>query len=205
MRKIVRFLAAGGLLGFMALLSVQAELKNGKPAPNFTLSDSNGQKQSLADQKGKYVVLEWVNHGCPYVQKHYNTGNMQALQKDMTAKGVVWFSVASSAPKKEGHLTPEQWNKETEEKGAAPTAILLDVDGKVGKLYGAKTTPHMFVINPDGVLIYQGAIDDKRTADRADVAGAKNYVRAALEEAMAGKPVTVASTQSYGCSVKYKN
>jgi peroxiredoxin len=176
----------------------------GKPAPGFTLTDVEGEKHSLGDYKGNYVVLEWVNHGCPFVKKHYNSGNMQALQKETTEKDVVWLSIASSAEGKQGHYTPQEWKKVNEEKKSAASAVLLDADGKVGKLYGAKTTPHMYVIDPQGVLIYKGAIDDKPTTDAEDVPGARNYVRAALEESMAGKPISEPVTEAYGCSVKYK-
>lgn len=189
------------------LIAVSAGAKEpaiGAKAPDFTLTDSNGKKQSLSDYKGKFVVLEWINHGCPFVKKHYETNNMQGLQKEATGKGVIWLSIASSAEGKQGHLTADEWNKANEEHGSAPTAVLLDPSGAVGKKYGAKTTPHMYVINPEGKLVYKGAIDDKPSYKNSDVPGAKNYVRAALDEAMAGKPVTVASTESYGCSVKYK-
>ncbi len=157
----------------------------------------------LSSYKGKYVVLEWMNPECPFIRKHYGTGNMQALQKEAVQKGAVWFSVDSSAAGKQGHLTAEQARVFQQEENNAATAILLDSDGAVGRLYGAKTTPHMFVINPAGVLIYAGAIDDKPSADPDDVKTAVNYVRQALNEAMAGKPVSVAQTKSYGCSVKY--
>ena len=177
----------------------------GQPAPAFTATDTQGKKVSLADQKGKYVVLEWHNQGCPYVVKHYDSGTMQKLQKDLTAKGVVWLTVISSAPGKQGHVSGSAADAYVKEHGAAPTAVLLDEDGTVGKLYGAKTTPHMFVIDDKGTLVYAGAIDDKPTADKADVQGAKSYVLAAYEETKAGKPVTTASTAPYGCSVKYGN
>jgi peroxiredoxin len=157
----------------------------------------------LSSFKGKFVVLEWFNHDCPFVVKHYGSGNMQALQKEFIAKDVVWLSINSSAEGKEGFKSAEETNTLTTEKKAAPTAVLLDSDGTVGKLYGAKTTPHMFVINPDGVLVYQGAIDDKSGFDQSEVAEAKNYVKAALDQAMAGQAVTDATTKSYGCSVKY--
>lgn len=176
----------------------------GKAAPDFKLTDADGKTHSLSDFKGKHVVLEWINHGCPFVVKHYDSGNMQALQKEFTGKGVVWLSICSSAKGKQGHMSPADWKKTVAEKGSAPTAVLLDEPGKVGKLYDAKTTPHMFVVNPEGTLIYMGAIDDKPTADKADVPGAKNFVRAALTEAMEGKPVSQPSTKPYGCSVKYK-
>jgi peroxiredoxin len=175
----------------------------GQPAPEFTLTDSNGQSHSLSDFKGKFVVLEWLNHGCPFVQKHYDGGNMQGLQKEYTGKDVVWLSIASSAPGKQGNMSPEETNKTKEEKGAAPTAVLIDEDGTVGKLYDAKVTPELFVINPEGTLIYAGAIDDKKSVDAADVAGARNYVKQALDEAMAGNPVSTPQTEAYGCGVKY--
>ena len=175
----------------------------GQPAPAFTLTDSNGQSHNLSDFKGKFVVLEWLNHGCPFVVKHYESGNMQNLQKEYTGKDVVWLSIVSSAPGKQGHMSPEETNKAKAEKGSAATAILLDEDGKVGKLYDAKVTPELYVINPEGVLVYMGAIDDKNSTDAADVAGAKNYVKQALDEAMAGKPVSEPTTAAYGCSVKY--
>lgn len=175
----------------------------GQPAPEFTLTDSNGQSHKLSDFKGKFVVLEWLNHGCPFVVKHYESGNMQNLQKEYTGKDVVWLSIVSSAPGKQGHMSPEETNRAKAEKGSAATAVLLDEDGTVGKLYDAKVTPELYVINPAGVLVYAGAIDDKKSTDPADVAGAKNYVKQALDEAMAGKPVSEPSTTAYGCSVKY--
>lgn len=175
----------------------------GQPAPEFTLTDSNGQSHNLSDFKGKFVVLEWLNHGCPFVKKHYDGGNMQGLQKEYTGKDVVWLSIVSSAPGKQGNMSPEETNKTKEEKGAAPTAVLIDEDGTVGKLYDAKVTPELFVINPEGTLIYAGAIDDKKSVEPADVAGAKNYVKQALDEAMAGNPVSNPQTEAYGCSVKY--
>jgi peroxiredoxin len=175
----------------------------GQPAPEFTLTDSNGKSHNLSDFKGKFVVLEWLNHGCPFVKKHYDGGNMQALQKEFTGKDVVWLSIVSSAPGKQGHMSPEETNKAKEEKGSAATAILIDEDGTVGKLYDAKVTPELYVINPEGTLVYMGAIDDKKSVDAADVAGAKNYVKQALDEALAGNPVSEPATEAYGCSVKY--
>jgi peroxiredoxin len=180
------------------------ELPGGSPAPAFTLTDTNGKQHNLADYKGKYVVLEWVNFGCPFVKKHYESGNMQATQKKAVEKGVVWLSVCSSAKFKQGHMSAANWNEDIADRKLASTAVLLDESGAVGKSYGAKTTPHMYVINPDGVLIYKGAIDDKPSTNQDDIPGATNYVLAALDESMAGKPVSTASTQSYGCSVKYK-
>ncbi|MGB8464131.1 MAG: thioredoxin family protein [Terrimicrobiaceae bacterium] len=183
--------------------SVYASPQVGKPAPNFTLKDLSGQSHELSDFKGKYVVLEWVNFGCPFVKKHYGSKNMQKLQKEFVDKGVVWLSICSSAPGKQGNETPDAAKSDLAEFGSAATAYLDDEDGTVGKLYQAKTTPDMFVVNPEGVLIYAGAIDDKPTPDPSTVAGANNYVRAALEEATAGKAVSVPSTKPYGCSVKY--
>ena len=180
-----------------------AQVENGKAAPNFTLKDSNGSDVSLSQFQGKHIVLEWLNHDCPFVMKHYNSGNMQNLQKTYTGKGVAWLSVMSSAPGNEGYYEAADVNRLNAEKKASPTAILQDPTGEVGKLYGAQTTPHMYVVDPKGVLIYQGAIDDIRSTNPDDVAKAKNYVSAALDEAMAGKPVSTPSTKSYGCSVKY--
>lgn len=196
------------LFGFFAALvfavnPTDAEI--GKSAPNFTLPDSNGISHSLSDYEGKIVVLEWLNHGCPFVGKHYNSGNMQKLQKTYTDKGVIWFSIISSAPGKQGYCTPEEANEITAEKHAAPTAVLLDPEGTVGKLYGAKTTPHMFIIGKDGKLVYKGGIDDIRSTNVEDIAKAKNYVQMALDELLAGKEVTVKTSQPYGCSVKYKD
>jgi len=182
-----------------------AEPHTGEPAPEFTLTDSNGQSHKLSDFKGKFVVLEWLNHGCPFVVKHYGSGNMQKLQKEFTGKDVVWLSIASSAPGKQGNMTPAEANVAKEEKGSAATAVLLDADGTVGRLYNAKVTPHMFVINSEGTLIYMGAIDSVKSPDPADVANAKNYVKQALDEAMAGKPVSEPTTTPYGCGVKYAN
>ena len=175
----------------------------GQPAPGFTLTDSNGQSHNLSDFKGKFVVLEWLNHGCPFVIKHYDSGSMQKLQKEYTGQDVIWLSVVSSAPGKQGDLSPAETNQAKEEKGSAATAILIDGGGTVGQLYGAKVTPELYVINPAGDLIYAGAIDDKKSVDPADVAGATNHVKQALDEALAGQPVSTPRTEPYGCSVKY--
>ena len=192
------------LLSLAFFISVaSAAPQVGKPAPEFTLTDSDGKTHKLADFKGKIVVLEWLNHGCPFVKKHYDSGNMQSLQKKYTGQGVVWLSIVSSAPGKQGHMSTAETNKTKAEKKASPTAILIDEKGTVGKLYDAKRTPEMFIVGKDGTLIYAGAIDDKPSPDPADVAGAKNYVAQALDEALAGKPVSNPSTTSYGCSVKY--
>lgn len=175
----------------------------GDQAPDFTGTDSHGQTHKLSDYRGKFVVLEWHNNGCPYTKKHYESGNMQRLQKEWTEKGVVWFTVISSSPGTQGYVTADRENDYMQKMHAVPTAALLDPKGEIGHLYGAKTTPHMFVINPQGKLIYNGAIDDKSTSDPADIASAKNYVSEALKEAQAGQPVATASTRPYGCSVKY--
>ncbi len=176
----------------------------GSPAPAFTLTDTRGKQHNLADFKGKHVVLEWVNFGCPFVKKHYESGNMQSTQKKAVDKGVVWLSVCSSAEGKQGHMDAADWNEEIADRKLVSTAVLIDESGAVGKTYGAKTTPHMYIVNPDGVLIYKGAIDDKPTTNKDSIAGARNHVLAALDESMAGKPVSTASTTPYGCSVKYK-
>jgi peroxiredoxin len=176
----------------------------GQPAPAFSLPDTSGGQEALSAFKGKYVVLEWVNFECPFVGKHYGSGNMQKLQKAYTGKGVVWLSINSSAAGKQGALDASKANALVKEKGATPTAFLLDSEGTVGQAYGAKTTPHMFIIDPSGKLIYNGAIDDRPSTDKADIATARNYVQAALDEALAGKPVTTTSSQPYGCSVKYR-
>jgi len=195
-RNFLLIALAGALLA--------ADAKVGKPAPDFTLVDSHGKKHSLSDYKGKFVVLEWVNFGCPFVRKHYNSGNMQKLQKTYTKKGVVWLSICSSAKGKQGHFEPGKINAMLKEKGAAQTAYLIDEDGTMGKMYGAKTTPHMFIIDPKGILLYAGGIDDKPSTKLKDIDGAFNYVQAALDSALAGKPVKIKTARPYGCSVKYK-
>ena len=186
------------------LITTALAVKVGDPAPGFTAIDNHGKPQKLSDYKGKYVVLEWHNQGCPYTRKHYESGNMQQLQKKWTGKGVVWFTVISSGPGMQGFVTPTQEDEYLQKTHASPTAVLMDVTGTLGHLYDAKTTPEMFVISPDGTVVYEGAIDDRPTTDQKDIAGAKNFVDAALSEAMASKPVTEAATRPYGCSVKYK-
>jgi peroxiredoxin len=186
-------------VGFATL----ARAQEGKNAPDFTAVDSNGKSHQLSSFKGKTVVLEWTNDGCPYVQKHYGGGNMQALQKAANDAGVVWLTVISSAPGTQGHVVGAAANKLTTDRKAQPTAVLLDPTGKVGKLYDAKTTPHMYVVDPNGKLAYAGAIDDKPTANQADLKGARNYVSEALTAVAAGKAPAVPTTRAYGCSVKY--
>jgi peroxiredoxin len=176
----------------------------GSAAPDFSVTDSKGKTKSVSQYKGKTVVLEWFNPGCPFVVKHYGSGNMQKLQEEFTGKGVVWLTIDSSAPGKEGNLTADQANAKMTEWKMKSSALLLDPDGKAGQTYGAKNTPHMFIINPEGKVIYAGAIDNKATPNPADITSSTNYVKAALTESLGGKPVTTASTKPYGCSVKYK-
>ncbi len=176
----------------------------GSTAPDISATDSKGKTQTLSQYKGKYVVLEWFNPECPFVKKHYGSGNMQKLQEEFTGKGVVWLTIDSNAPGLEGNLTAEQANQRIAEWKAHSTAFLLDPDGKAGRTYAAKNTPHMFVINPEGKIVYEGAIDSKATANPADIASSTNYVKVALDESLAGKTVTTPSSRPYGCSVKYK-
>ncbi len=175
----------------------------GMDAPDFSVSAADGKTETLGQHKGKYVVLEWTSPTCPFVLRQYATGNMQKLQAEETAKGVVWLTIDSSAEGKEGYVTAEQATAWIKDKKLACSAFLLDAEGTVGHLYGARATPHLFVIGPDGKLLYSGAIDSIASANPDDLARATNYVRAALEEAMAGKAVTTATTRPYGCSVKY--
>lgn len=193
------------VLGALMLISAPAFAapEIGQPAPGFTGTDSNGTEHSLSDFQGKTVVLEWTNHECPYVQKHYGSGNMQALQKAATDDGVIWLTIVSSAEGKQGYTTPEEANALIEEVGANATARILDPSGEIGKLYDAKTTPHMYVIDGEGTLVYAGAIDSNKSYDPATIEGATNYVQAALDSLKAGTPIEVASTTAYGCGVKY--
>ena len=175
----------------------------GQPAPAFTGKDTLGNDRSLATYLGKTVVLEWTNHECPYVKKHYDSGNMQKTQEEAARDGVIWLRIISSGEGQQGYVMPEQANRIIAEEHAVATATLLDTTGDIGRAYAAKTTPHMFVIDPNGVLVYGGAIDDKPTSDVADVATAKNYVKTVLDDLKAGRPVSVGETKSYGCGVKY--
>ena len=175
----------------------------GKAAPGFSVADTNGKTHSLDQYRGKWVVLEWLNHGCPFVRNHYDTGTMQALQKKYASQGVVWLSVVSSAPGKQGHYSNEKANDLTKENNAAPHAVLVDAPGTVGRAYHARTTPHMFVINPEGNIVYMGGIDDQPTTSADRLKTARPHVDMALQEAMAGKPVSVPASQPYGCNVKY--
>jgi len=198
--KLLFVLAVSGVFAG----TVCAKVKVGQPAPDFSLTDINGQTHSLSKYKGKTVVLEWNNPDCPFVKKHYESGNIPGLQKSATADGIVWLVINSGAPGKEGaDYTPEQIKAWLQKNSAAPTAYCYDHDGKVGHLYNAKTTPDMYVINPDGILVYDGAIDSIRSADISDIAKATNYVKAALDAVKAGQPVPTPVSRPYGCSVKY--
>jgi len=200
---MIRFAAVVCLLLLAPGSTTHAAAVVGKPAPGIELRDSNGDTVRLDSFRGKFVVLEWVNFQCPFVGKHYGSRNMQGLQDKYTEKGVVWLSICSSAPGKQGHVEGPEVKGLLEERGASPTHFLLDPKGVVGKAYGAKTTPHMFVIDPKGKVLYNGAIDDRPTTKPADIAGAKPWFAAALDAAMAGRAVKPAATQPYGCSVKY--
>jgi len=193
------------LLGGLAALAsfAFAGVETGEQAPAFTLTDARGNEHSLSDLRGKYVVLEWFNHRCPFVRKHYDSGHMQSLQKKMTNDGVVWLQVVSSAKGKQGYLTPKEARKLKGEMNMHSTAFLRDPSGKVGQKYDARTTPHMFLINPEGKVVYQGAIDSVRSVDPDDIPEAENYVEMAYNAATNGKPVEPATTEAYGCSIKY--
>ncbi|PSQ97931.1 MAG: thioredoxin family protein [Bacteroidetes bacterium SW_9_63_38] len=197
-------LVAGLLLwGLGGPRTAQSQATVGEPAPSFTLPDTDGESHSLSDFKGTYVVLEWLNFECPFVGKHYGTGNMQRLQKTFTEKGVVWLSIVSSARGKQGYYPPQEMTAQKEQRDAHMSAILMDPSGEVGRTYGATVTPHMYVINPEGTLIYKGGIDDKPTTDEADVKGATNYVKTALTQAMNGNEVDPKTAAPYGCTIKY--
>src|SRR5262245_39124296 len=196
-------LMAGAGAGIARPKAAHAVPKIGEPAPPFTAPTSNGPSVSLGDYRGKIVVLEWTNHDCPYVRKHYESGNMQTLQKETTGQGVIWLTVNSSAPGTQGYVTAAEANELTASRHAVPTAVVLDPKGAVGRMYGATNTPHMYVVDKAGVLVYAGAIDDKPTTRRADVQGAQNYVREALQSVAAAQPVKTPLTRAYGCTVKY--
>lgn len=200
---IATFILGIAALPCMAMAPAHAEPAIGAPAPTITAKDITGADVSLDTYKGKTVVLEWTNNQCPFVRKHYDSKNMQNLQKYAAEKGVVWISIVSSAPEKQGHTTAEQAAQILKDEGATVTHKILDETGTIGKLYGAKTTPNMFVIAPDGTLAYKGAIDDNSSPRPSTIEGAKNYVRAAIDEIAAGKPVTTPQTEPYGCGVKY--
>ena len=192
------------VVAFAAPVAAQTDQANiGEPAPDFTLEAADGETHSLSDFEGKYVVLEWLNFECPFVGKHYGSGNMQALQEKYTDEGVVWLSIVSSAPGKQGYYPPKEMIEQKKKHNGSMTAILMDPDGEIGKTYGATVTPHMYVINPDGELVYRGGIDDKPTTDEADIEGATNYVDRALTAVMNGEEVSPKQAKPYGCTIKY--
>jgi len=205
MADMSRFSFLGAAATALALLAAPAAAapEVGKPAPEFTAVDASGAQRSLAEFRGKTVVLEWTNHDCPYVRKHYESGNMQSLQKEATGAGVTWLSIISSPPGAQGHVSPAEAVKLTEKRQAAPSAVLMDPEGRIGRSYDAKVTPHMYVIDPQGVLRYAGGIDDKPTANPASLAGASNYVKAALADLGAGRDVATKTSRAYGCTIKY--
>ena len=192
------------VIAFAAPVAAQTDQADiGEPAPDFTLEAADGETHSLSDFEGKYVVLEWLNFECPFVGKHYGSGNMQALQEKYTDEGVVWLSIVSSAPGKQGYYPSDEMVKQKKRHNGNMTAILMDPDGEIGKTYGATVTPHMYVINPDGELVYRGGIDDKPTTDEADIEGATNYVDRALTAVMNGEQVSPKRAKPYGCTIKY--
>jgi peroxiredoxin len=221
--KVRTFIIVGGLVlllvgGFAIRNFIASHAPSSEPppeplavgiaAPSFTATDTRGTAHSLGDYRGKWLVLEWFNHECPYTKKHYkpldnDTGNTQALQHEYTKRGVVWLSIVSSAPGKQGYTSAEEADELTRKKGAAPTAVIRDTAGVLGRLYGARNTPQYAIVDPDGVLRYSGAIDNRASSRVKDIPGATNFVRAALDAALAGEPIAVAQTQPYGCDVKY--
>lgn len=198
-----RLLIASATLAFAAAASAAPAV--GQPAPDFTLKDTTGKAVKLSDYRGKYVVLEWTNPGCPYVRKHYNSGNMQATQQDATGKGAVWLSINSTNETAWDYMEPRKFVAWQQEKKARPTVTLMDEDGVAGRAYGARTTPHMYIVNPQGQLVYAGGIDSIPSSSVDDIAKAVNYVKQGLGEALAGKPISQAVTRPYGCSIKYKS
>jgi peroxiredoxin len=198
-----RGVLAAAMLSTLVAVDVSAAPAIGQPAPAFKAVDSAGKPVTLEQYRGKTVVLEWTNHECPYVRKHYESGNMQSLQKEATGSGVVWLSIVSSAPGEQGYVKGPQADQLTKSRSAAPTSVLLDPAGTVGKLYDARTTPHMYVIDAAGKLVYMGGIDDKATSDKVDIKTAKNLVRAALADVAAGRAVATPVSRPYGCNVKY--
>lgn len=199
------FLALALALGISACLpEARAAVEVGQPAPDFTATDSNGAAHTLSDLKGKIVVLEWNNPKCPYVIKHYDSGNMQKLQEQYAGDDIVWLTINSGAEGKQGHMTGEQANAYITEQGAKQSAYLLDAEGTIGQLYGAQTTPHMYVIDREGKIAYMGAIDSDDSFKSESIEGATNYVAAALESLKAGEPIEIATTKAYGCGVKYR-
>ena len=205
MKKLALFLASACAATLLTSPAFAGAPPVGSAAPDFSLTDADGKTRSLGEFKGKYVVLEWTNPGCPFVRKHYDSGNMPKLQAEYTKKGVVWLSIDSSASGEQGYLEGSDAKKAVDGDYKSASALLLDHDGKVGHLYGATNTPDMFIINPEGKVVYEGAIDSIASADKSDIAKATNYVATGLDEALSGKPVAKAMSKPYGCSVKYKD
>jgi len=189
---------------FESLPSLEQDAPSaGSPAPDFILTDLENKEVRLSDYRGDYVILEWINYECPFVKKHYDTGNMQELQNRYISKGVRWIGISSSAPGKQGYFTAEEWKELAAERGSRPTHILLDPAGEVGRIYRARTTPEIFIVDPEGILVYMGAIDDTPSRNHADIQSAENYVVSAMNALFKGDPVAAPVTQPYGCSVKY--
>jgi hypothetical protein len=203
--SIVMLFVAALSVGAYALSKDSEKAEIGKVSPNFTVDDSNGKSMSLSDYRGKYVVLEWTNNQCPFVQKHYNSGNMQAAQEKARAMGAVWLTIDSSGPGAPGYLTPAEVNQYRVEHKVKSAATLIDSKGTVGRIYNARTTPQIVVMDPKGVVIYNGAIDDRPSPDPDSLKGARNYALDALKESMAGKEVSVSTSRPYGCGIKYAN
>ncbi len=202
-RQALVALAATAAASAAARTPAEAAVQTGRAAPDFSVSDTKGARHALAAHRGNTVILEWTNHECPYTVKHYATGNMQALQAAATASGAIWLTVISSRPQTQGHVEAVEADQLTTSRSAKPTGVVLDPRGQLGRLYGARTTPHMFIVDGSGVLVYMGAIDDRPSASHASVKSARNYVREALDAMAAGRPITLASTRPYGCTVKY--
>ena len=202
--KLLRRTLIASAAALLAAGAAQAAATVGQPAPDFSVKDTAGKTVRLSDFKGKHVVLEWTNPGCPFVRKHYDSGNMPATQKDAVAQGVVWLAVNSTEKASSDYLDPARLTAWLAERKAQPTAVLMDEEGTVGKRYGARTTPHMYIVNPQGVLVYAGGIDSIPSARAADIGRATNYVKEGLSQALAGRPIASATTPPYGCSIKYK-
>ncbi|MFM9881030.1 MAG: thioredoxin family protein [Burkholderiaceae bacterium] len=199
------FLAVSASALLLSATLAQAAATVGQPAPDFSATDLSGKTVKLSDFKGKHVVLEWVNPNCPFVKKHYNSDNMQAVQKEATSKGVVWLAINSTERQSQDYMTPAQLSAWVKEKSSPMTAMLMDEDGNIGKNYAARTTPHMYIVSPQGTLIYAGGIDSIPSGRVDDIKTATNYIKQGLNEALAGKPLSVATSAPYGCTVKYKS
>jgi peroxiredoxin len=201
---MLKFLSATLAAAVLAVPAFATGPDLARPAPDFAATDTNGKPVKLSDFKGRLVVLEWSNHQCPYVRKHYGAGNMQKTQEAAKALGVAWITIISSAPGEQGHVNAAEANRLTAERNAKPDHVVLDPEGRIGRLYAARVTPHMFIVGADGALLYKGAIDSIRSSRPSDIPNAKNYVAAALGEIKAGKPVADAETVAYGCTIHYK-